>query len=106
MPSLSDGGCPDIPTEVLQPQCAACHSTASPQGGLDLQSPDLPARLVGIQAQGGGLLVDPANPTASVLYAKLTSTPPFGSRMPLLGQPLDDATMACVLTWITAAPPR
>jgi hypothetical protein len=102
-PSLGDGGCPDIPTQLLQVDCvsSACHSAASAQGGLDLASPNVAARLVGVHAQGGGLLVDPADPAMSVLYTKLTSTPPFGAQMPLLGQPLDDAMMACVLTWIS-----
>jgi hypothetical protein len=25
--------------------------------------------------------------------------PPFGARMPFVGSPLDDATIACVLAW-------
>jgi hypothetical protein len=58
-------------------------------------------RLSGKQAMGGsGLLIDPANASASVLYTKLTPTPPFGARMPLVGAPLSDADMACVLSWI------
>ncbi len=100
-PFLADAACPDIPTQVFQPACAACHSAALEQGGLDLQSPDVAARLVGVTAQGGGLLVDLAHPATSVLYTKLTPMPPFGARMPLVGPPLDDATMACVLTWIS-----
>jgi hypothetical protein len=97
-------GCPDIPTQVFLPDCAGsgCHSAASSQAGLDLESPDVASRLVGVPATGGrGVLVDPADPTASVLYEKLTPTPPFGARMPFIGQPLDDATMACVLDWIS-----
>jgi hypothetical protein len=50
---------------------------------------------------GPGLLVDPSNPTMSVVYTKLTATPPFGARMPFGQTPLDDATIACVLQWIT-----
>jgi hypothetical protein len=99
----ANGTCPDIPTQVFQPDCAGagCHAAADPQQGLDLESPDVASRLVGVPARGGGLLVDPAHPTASVLYTKLTSTPPFGARMPYVGPPLDDTTIACVLDWIS-----
>jgi hypothetical protein len=38
----------------------------------------------------------------SIVYAKVTFTPPFGSRMPLGKPPLDDPTIACVLAWISA----
>ena len=37
----------------------------------------------------------------SVIYTKLTAFPPFGARMPFSETPLDDATIACVLQWIT-----
>jgi hypothetical protein len=35
------------------------------------------------------------------MYTKLTASPPFGARMPFGETPLDDATIACVLQWIT-----
>ena len=61
-------------------------------------------RLSGKKAMGGpGLLIDPTTPTASVLYTKLTPTPPFGARMPLVGAPLSDADIACVLSWIESS---
>jgi hypothetical protein len=94
--------CPDVPTAVFAPACATagCHSTADKVQGLDLQSTGLSARLVGVPAQGGGLLIDPLAPTQSILYLKMTSTPPFGARMPLAKAPLDDTTLACTLGWI------
>jgi len=60
------------------------------------------ARLAGKAATGGpGVLVDPGgDPSKSVLYLKLTSSPPFGSQMPLTGTKLDATTLACVATWI------
>ena len=70
--------------------------------GLDLESPGVQSRLVGMCAQGGGLLIDPAEPSRSVLYEKLTPTPPFGARMPLGKAPLDPVTLACVLAWVSA----
>jgi hypothetical protein len=94
--------CPDVPT-LLSTTCTAagCHAATTPAAGLDLASPGVFMRLSGKQAMGGsGLLVDPTNPASSVLYTKLMSPPPFGSRMPLVGMPLGDAEVACVLTWI------
>ena len=96
------GGCPDVPV-FFQTTCAgaSCHNATSPANMLDLASPDVAARLSNKMATGGpGLLIDPAHPEASVLYTKLTASPPFGSRMPLTGGPLDDTTVECVLTWI------
>lgn len=99
----TSGGCPDVPTGVLQARCglSGCHGD-SPAAGLDLVSPDVRARLLGHPASGGpGVLIDPAgNADASVLYLKLTPSPPFGARMPLVGGTLDDPTMACVAAWI------
>jgi hypothetical protein len=99
------GSCPDVPTAVFQTTCSStsgCHSATDKQLGLDLQSPGVAARLIGVHPMGGpGLLIDPSNPAVSVVYTKLTATPPFGARMPFGQTPLDDATIACVLQWIT-----
>ena len=97
-------GCGDITQTVFIPTCAmsACHSTATKQQGLDLESPDLLSRLVNVPStEGAGLLIDPSTPSASVLYTKVTATPPFGVRMPFNLPALDDATVACVLQWVT-----
>jgi hypothetical protein len=100
----ADGGCPDVPSAVFATSCATsgCHGAADKAQGLDLESPGVGARLAGACARGGGLLVDPASPKASVLYTKLGADPPFDARMPLGKPPLDDATVACVLQWIGA----
>jgi len=99
------GNCPDIPGLFAQTCTASgCHNASTKAQGLDLQSPNLGTRLAGVAATevaGSGLLINPTAPSQSVLYEKLTANPPYGSRMPLAGTPLDDATMACVLTWIT-----
>jgi hypothetical protein len=106
---LTDGGegggsgCPDIPSQVFAMVCssAGCHSTADKIQGLDLQSPNVASRLVGVCARGGGLLIDPTNPMHSVIYEKVTIAPPFGLRMPLNNPPLDDPTIACLLAWVS-----
>jgi hypothetical protein len=97
-------GCPDIPGGVLRGTCtsAGCHSAADKTQGLDLESPGVASRLVGACALGGGLLIDPDQPSRSVMYAKVTIAPPFGSRMPLGKPPLDSTTIACVLSWVSA----
>jgi hypothetical protein len=97
--------CPDIPLTLFAHQCAAsgCHAAASRDGQLDLASPDLESRLVDRPASGGhGLLVDARSPDESVLYTKVTATPPFGARMPFGAAPLDDATIACLRSWVAA----
>ena len=94
--------CPDVPT-VLAQSCgtAGCHDATTRAEGLDLKSPDVASRLVGVPAvEGAGFLIDRATPAQSVVYTKLLATPPFGLRMPTV--PLDDATTRCVLDWVTA----
>ena len=90
------GACPDIP-DFFAATCTSstCHSSSNKAQGLDLQSPDVASRLVGISAtEGPGLLIDPSSPTNSVVYLKLSSNPPFGAQMPLAGQPLDPSMLA------------
>jgi hypothetical protein len=97
--------CPDTPT-FLATTCigSGCHGSDAPVEGLDLQSSGVFTRLSGKKAMGGpGMLIDPTDPTKSVLYLKLLNPPPFGSRMPLVGTPLSDAQVACVLSWIESS---
>jgi hypothetical protein len=94
--------CPDIPTK-LATSCGAagCHDATTKAEALDLVSPGVASRLVGVPAvEGAGLLIDPSTPSKSVVYTKLLATPPFGARMPTGGS-LDDATIQCVLEWVT-----
>jgi hypothetical protein len=101
------GGCPDIP-DLFSTTCTAslCHDASNKAQGLDLASPHVAARLVGVSAtEGRGLLIDPATPSNSILYLKLTDSPPFGARMPLAQTPLAASTTACVLAWITNGEP-
>ena len=100
--------CPDIPT-LFAASCgsAGCHDAATKAEALDLASPGVAARLIGVPAvEGTGLLIAPSAPSQSVVYTKLLAAPPFGARMPT-DAPLDAATIQCVLDWVTAeaAPP-
>ncbi|HEY1695657.1 MAG TPA: malectin [Polyangiaceae bacterium] len=106
-PEASDdsavGGCQDVPS-LFAASCAGtgCHDSVSKAQALDLVSPGVASRLVGVHAtEGAGLLIDPSNPSASVVYTKLLASPPFGARMPT-GSTLDDATIGCVYDWVAA----
>jgi hypothetical protein len=100
-PSRFSSACPDVPSQIFSVRCAAgCHDAATRAGGLDLVSPGLSQRLVGVTAQGGpGLLVDPSDPDGSIIVRKLTPTPPFGKQDPP-GAPLDPASVDCVRRWV------
>jgi hypothetical protein len=103
-PGPGSGDCASIPQTVFAKTCTGtgCHNSQDKAQGLDLQSPNLTARLVSVPAtEGSGLLIDPSTPSDSVLYTKVGPMPPFGARMPLGQGALDDATIACILTWVT-----
>lgn len=107
--AASSPTCPDVPP-LFARTCGAtgCHDATTKAEALDLVSPGLASRLVGVPSvEGVGLLIDPSTPSKSVLYTKLLPSPPFGARMPTGGS-LDPSTTQCVLAWITsqaAAPP-
>lgn len=103
--SNDTSGCGDVPSRIFVPSCGTngCHGATAPQQGLDLVSPGLDTRLVGVQAKTcSGILADPQNPAGSLLYTKLLAQPSCGARMPLAREPLSDADTACVLGWIAA----
>jgi hypothetical protein len=97
--------CGDVIARIFVPSCGGtgCHSDTSPQQDLDLVSPDVKSRLVGVPGkQCLKLLVDPQNPEQSLLYQKLLVRPDCGVQMPLARPPLTSAEVACVLGWIAA----
>ncbi|HEY5372943.1 MAG TPA: hypothetical protein VIK01_04620 [Polyangiaceae bacterium] len=99
------GACGDVPTRIFVPTCGGtgCHSVTAPQQGLDLASPGVAARVVGVAAKVcSGTLADPANPAGSLIYTKLAPTQSCGAPMPLARPPLSDTDAACVLAWIAA----
>ncbi len=99
------GACGDVVTRIFIPSCAGngCHSAAAPQQGLDLASPDLAKRVVGVAGKMCLVtLADPTNPEGSLMYQKLAAKPQCGAQMPLARPPLSPADVACVLGWIAA----
>lgn len=110
------GGC-DAPTMVFRTAtgCAMtnCHDSSVVQSGLDLSVADpFPALVgkttdqtgVGSACQANtGVIVDPQNPSMSLLYTKISVSPPCGAPMPFPLGPTDNGTAAaCVLDWIEA----
>ncbi len=104
--SAGSGTCGDVVTRIFVPSCGGtgCHSAVGPQQGLDLVSPGVASRVVGVAAkQCLQLLADPANPEQSVMYTKLLIRPECGTaQMPLARPPLSGTDVACVLAWIAA----
>jgi hypothetical protein len=101
----ANGACGDVVTRIFIPSCGGtgCHSALAPQQGLDLESPGVASRIVGVIAKGCPVkLADPANPNGSLMYQKLSSSPPCGAQMPLARPPLSDADAACIFDWIVA----
>ncbi len=102
---------PDCPgnldvEQIFAAKCGSsiCHGGQSgePQGGLDLTSPELAARLVGAHSSqcSGWLRVDPSNPDRSFLLAKVTSPPAgCGDRMPLVGALTEDEIL-CIRAFV------
>jgi len=101
----SDGACGDIIDRVFAPSCGdtGCHGAVAPQQGLDLVSPDVASRVVGVAGKACvSVLADPADPEGSLLYKKLLPAPGCGAQMPLARPPISTEDMACVLAWIAA----
>ena len=102
------GPCGDVPAAILVPSCGGggCHGTQAPQNGLDLESPGVAARVVGVAAQScQGLLADPGNPESSILYTKLFPDVTCGGQMPLGRPGLAQAKIDCIASWIAEQAP-
>ena len=102
------GPCGDVVARIFEPSCGGtgCHGSVAAQQDLDLVSPGVASRVVGVTGTGCSVtLADPADPEASLIYQKLSPTPPCGSPMPLARPALSDQDAACVLAWIAAQAP-
>jgi hypothetical protein len=102
----SDSGqCGDVIARVFVPSCGGngCHGAIGAQQGLDLVSPGVAARVVGVAAKEcSATLADPKNPDNSLIYTKLSPNPPCGAQMPLARAPVSADDIACVRAWIAA----
>jgi hypothetical protein len=103
--STATDACGDVPARLFVPSCGGtgCHNATAPQQGLDLVSPDVASRVVGVTGkQCLQLLADPQNPEQSLMYLKLFPKPPCGAPMPLARPALSSADIACIKAWIAA----
>ena len=83
---------------------AICHGgqATSPAAHLDLTSPGVEHRLVGVASEScpGELRIDPDAPDESFLLGKITEPPAAcGDRMPIVGI-LSTNEIACIRAWI------
>lgn len=97
--------------DIISTRCAGpvCHSGGSTGGSLNFtmgaDASSVRTGLINRAASGsectssGSSLVVPGSPDTSLLYLKLTDTPPCGSRMPPTGA-LAPADLARIRTWI------
>lgn len=94
-----------VPTAVFGARCTnnLCHNAHDMIVSLDLQSPGIAARLMGVPAleDPTSCILDPYDPDRSYLLVKLEPNPPLGSEMPF-GSSLSAAQIACVKQWIEA----
>jgi hypothetical protein len=101
-----------IQDNVFTPYCAGCHTgppSSTLPSGLDLTSATASfANLVNVASVEQGTLkrVLPNDAGNSYLVQKLEGTAAAGGRMPLFGQPLDQATTDRVRAWINAGAPQ
>lgn len=96
--------CGDVPAAILAPNCggSGCHGVMGPQNDLDLESPGVAARVVGVPAKTcQGTLADPSSPDSSLIYTKLLADTSCGFQMPLSRPPLSAMDIECVKTWIS-----
>lgn len=103
---IAGEGCDlDVEQEIFVAKCGdpTCHGGgAASSSGLDLVAAGFAVPLVDKPAVGcaGSMLVSSTAPDESVLYTKLFASPSCGLRMPLGGDPLSAAEVACVREWI------
>jgi hypothetical protein len=99
-------GCVNVECDLFVNTCGAagCHSGPTPATKLNLVLPGVDKRLVNQPSVEctPGLLVDTADPTASIMYQKLTTSPPCGSQMPLTGAKMTTSELQCFVGWIEA----
>jgi hypothetical protein len=90
-----------IQAHVFTPRCTSCHAGGAAPEGLRLDAGSSYDLLVGVPSvqQPSVLRVAPGDPHASYLIRKLEGA--AGTRMPLGGPYLDQATIDVIRQWIT-----
>jgi hypothetical protein len=102
---LTNDSCPagtDVPRDIFQATCgtAGCHSSTSPQAGLDLVSAGVAQRLINQPSHECAGYILLASPDAGLLFDILQSTPPCGlPQMPDDELPLTSGQIQCIADW-------
>lgn len=93
-----------VQTQVLTPNCTGCHVGAGAPQGLRLDAANSYAMLVNVAStQVPTLLrVKPGDPDNSWLVQKIDGRATVGGRMPLGRNPLPQASIDLVRSWIAA----
>jgi hypothetical protein len=93
-----------IQDTILTPICTACHAGASAPLGLRLDAANAYAALINVPSVQVSSLrrVLPGDPTNSYLLQKIEGRAAVGSRMPLGGPALPQASIDLVRGWIAA----
>lgn len=90
---------------IYQVACTTgCHSSVVPSAGLDLLT-DPWAATVNVPSVGGGTLVVPGDPAASVLLTRMKGAGPAGGAMPPQGV-MDPIFQYVVEQWIASGAPN
>lgn len=102
--------CGDVPHDVFASKCggSGCHGPTAPAQGLDLESDGVADRVVGKKAtECAGILVDPGEPEASIVFRKMLpiGVPGCGEPMPYGRPTLSASELACVRAWIAEQVP-
>jgi hypothetical protein len=85
------GFSPEV-ADIIIKKCTPCHAGGKSEKGFGYV--DKPALLI---ANG---YITPGDSAGSLLYKKVSATPPYGDRMPKGGPYLNDAQLAIVANWI------
>ena len=94
-------------TALFAQRCAECHDADQPEAGLDLVSPGVSGRLVGVLSTSRPCLgrprIDRDGGSYHLLLDKLRPSPGCGLRMPKAGAYLTLDESDCVRAWVEAA---
>ncbi len=84
---------------IFEQKCWVCHP---PMGGMDLGEAEAYANLVNVTSTSyaPALRIVPGDPTASVLWQKVTGSGEFGLTMPPNGTTLSFEELQTILDWI------
>jgi hypothetical protein len=97
------GSCGDVTQTIFATRCvsAGCHNAIDLGGNLDLESPDVGARVAFVPSPNcDEVLAVPTDPSASLIFRKTARTTTCGDPMPLDDAPLSPREVWCIGEWI------